>query len=138
MSRTNANPVVADQEPTPQVLRQARRAMREYTLVIEPDTDLGHIGWAKELPTVFADGRTPDECMRALVFALETALATMIERKDSVPPSARRARRTEQVNIRLTAYEKQILSRESARRGFRGVGDLIRAQAIDKLLTGGR
>ena len=129
MTKTK-NPVaieaVRDYQPDDKVLRSARKVLATYTLVIEPD---------KEFPTVFADGITPEECVAVLKFSLESSLSAMLEEGLELPRPISEAKRTQQVNIRLTPYEKQLLTRESAKRGFRGVSDLIRAQTIDKLVA---
>jgi predicted RNase H-like HicB family nuclease len=120
---------------------KGERTVREYyplaayTLVIEPDPQIGYVGWAKEFPTVFADGPTPEDCMSALKFCLESSLGAMLDEGMELPRPISEAKRTQQVNIRLTPYEKQLLTRESAKRGFRGISDLIRAQTIDKLVA---
>jgi predicted RNase H-like HicB family nuclease len=134
-TKNKADEIVRDYQPAEKVLRAARKALATYTLVIEPDSQLSYIGWAKELSTVFADGPTPEDCVATLKFSLESALSAMLEDGLELPRPISEAKRTQQVNIRLTPYEKQLLMRESAKRGFRGVSDLIRAQTIDKLLA---
>ncbi len=126
---------VRDFKPDAKSLRAARKALSTYTLVIEPDAQLSYIGWAKEFPTVFADGPTPEACVATLKFSLESALSAMVAEGLELPRPISEAKRTQQVNIRLTPYEKQLLMRDSAKRGFRGVSDLIRAQTIDKLVA---
>jgi len=99
-------------------LARARKAIAVYTLIIQPDADLGYAGYAMELPSVMADGQTAAECAAALNFSLETALAAMIEGGMELPRAQAQARRTEHVNTRLTPMEKQALVRESSRRDF--------------------
>jgi uncharacterized protein (DUF1778 family) len=41
-------------------------------------------------------------------------------------------KRTEQVNIRLTPAEKVLLKRAARERGHRGLGDFLRALALQK------
>src|SRR4051812_22991531 len=91
----------------------ARQAMREYTFLIEPDEELGFVGSAMEMPTVMSDGRSRNECVADLEFALETALGAMVEQGKPLPDPVSSATRSEQVNIRLTAREKQLLLLES-------------------------
>jgi predicted RNase H-like HicB family nuclease len=126
---------VPEYQQTRKAVQAARKALGTYTLVIEPDAQLKYFGWAKEFPTVFADGPTPEACVAALRFALESMLASMVDDGLELPRRVAEAKRTQQVNIRLTPYEKQLLTRESAKRGFRGISDLIRAQTIDKLVA---
>ena len=123
-----------DWHPTHDAVVKAREAKKQYTFVVAPDGDCGYLAWSRELPTVLASGDSPDESLSALGFALETALAALLEDGEPLPPPFSRANRTEQVNIRLTPYEKEILTQEAARRGFRGLGDLIRTHVIESLI----
>jgi predicted RNase H-like HicB family nuclease len=134
-TKNKVDKIASDFQPDAKSLRVARKALSTYTLVIEPDVQLSYIGWAKELPTVFADGPTPEACVATLKFSLESALSAMTEEGLELPRPISEVKRTQQVNIRLTPYEKQLLTRESAKRGFRGISDLIRAQTIDKLVA---
>jgi predicted RNase H-like HicB family nuclease len=123
-----------DAELSAHALSQARLLIKQYTLVFEPDSELGYVGTAREMPGVMADGETPSDCARALQFALETAVAAVVEsgRKPAVPLN--RQRRTEQVNVRLTPNEKQLLQDESSRSGFKGIADFLRAKTIESLI----
>lgn len=46
-------------------------------------------------------------------------------------PPATTGRRTEQVNVRLTADEKLLLEASAQRKGYSGLSDFIRAVAIE-------
>jgi predicted RNase H-like HicB family nuclease len=122
--------------PSPTLLKRARKHLVDYSFVIHPDGEGGFLGSASELPGVLADGETLDECARNLTFALETVIASYLADGESPPAPARREKRTEQVNVRFTRTERSLLERESAKQGFRGIGDLIRAQAIQSLANG--
>ena len=117
-------------------LASARQALAEYTFLIEPHEELGYVGSAVELPAVMANGTSRDECVANLEFALETALAAMAEAGKPLPDAASSTTRTEQVNIRLTTREKQLLMLESSRRGYRGISDLLRSRMLHELRTG--
>ena|SRR5687767_1350944 len=116
------------------ILERARAIAATYTFVIETDATLGYVGWTREMPGVMADGHSVESCARAAVFAVETAIAAMLERGESPPISAAREKRTEQVNLRLTRSEKALLTQESTRRGFRGLADFVRALVLDESL----
>ena len=116
--------------PSPAIIRQARKIMGRYSVVIEPDPTGGFLGTTRELPGAVADGATLAECARRLDFALETVIASYLADGEPPPPPAGREKRTEQVNVRFTRTERDLLVRESARQGFRGIGDLIRAEVI--------
>lgn len=116
------------------VLIEARRFSDAYRVIIEKNDDLGFIGSSVELPTVFADGKTQEECLKAIEQALAGAVATMIidGRKPPQPSTAKK--RSEQINIRLTSYEKLLLTNKAADLGFKGISDLIRTTIIRNLL----
>ena len=110
------------------VLKRARAIARKYRIILKPDPDLGWIGNSVEMPNVYADGRTPDACVRQTVEALTTAVATMLE-LGQAPPEA--SERKTQVNIRLTAEEKLLIASRAVQRGFRGISDYVRAAALN-------
>jgi predicted RNase H-like HicB family nuclease len=121
--------------PSPAIVKRARQLQAQYSVALKPDGDGGYIGTCAELPGVLADGRTLDACARNLAFAMETVVATYLVEGRSPPTPATREKRTEQVNVRFTPSEKTLLERESARQGFRGVGDLVRAEVIRRLAS---
>ncbi len=85
-----------------------------------------------EFPYAMDDGRTPDECVRKTRGALVAAVATMLEKGEMPPPPASENKRTEQINVRLTAEEKLLLEEKARARGFRGVSDFVRAASLDR------
>lgn len=123
--------------PTPAQLKRARQLMAGYTFVIQPDGEGAYIGSTSELPGVIVDGETPDQCARNLTSTLETVIATYLADGETPPTPARREKRTEQVNVRFTQSERRMLERESSRQGYRGIGDLIRAEMIRNVQPSG-
>lgn len=115
----------------PSILAEAEALAGQYRLVIESDPDGG--GFAAtvlELPNVFGWGQTVDECVTETRELLESTLAVMLE--DGVaPPDPSAARRSEQVNIRLTPLEKARLEGAARSKGFRGLSDFVRSRALD-------
>lgn len=119
----------------PTVLNKAKRLAGQYRMTLEKNDKLGFIGSSLELPTVFADGATPEACYQATEDALMVAVATMLE-CGQVPPQPVSARkRTEQVNVRLTAEEKMVISNAASSLGFRGISDFIRNMAMNRALS---
>lgn len=116
------------------VLIEARRFSDAYRVIIEKNDDLGFIGSSVELPTVFADGKTQEECLKAIEQALTGAVATMIVGGRKPPQPSTAKKRSEQINIRLTSYEKLLLTNKAADLGFKGISDLIRTTIIRTLL----
>jgi len=117
-------------KPSPAIIKKARQHLANYSFVIQPDGEGGFTGSSTELPGVLADGDTLDECARNLSFALETVIASYLADGELPPETTKREKRTEQVNVRFTRSERNLLERESAKQGFRGIGDLIRAEVI--------
>ncbi len=113
------------------LLARARKVAKTYRLVIGPDDEGSYIGRVVELPGVFADGKTPNECLRATFLAIETTVATMLEAGEKPPSPASAARRTEQINIRLTPEEKLLLGEQTGRSGYSGLSEFVRAVALE-------
>jgi len=114
------------------LLRQAEKIAGAYRFVLERHDDVGFIGSSVEMPTVFADGPTPDACVAAVHTALGYAVATMLEQGQSPPAPASTGARNVQVNVRLTADEKFLLQETARRLGFKGVSDFVRNAALDR------
>jgi predicted RNase H-like HicB family nuclease len=117
------------------VLRKARKLVADYRIMLERNEKLGFIGSAVELPTVFADAKTPEDCYKATEKALMVAVATMIECGQRPPQPASEGLRTEQVNVRLTAEEKLLFANAAMNLGFKGISDFIRNSALDRVLS---
>ncbi len=118
----------------PALLQEAHEIARGYKLTIEKSDRLGYVGSSVELPTVFADGATPDKCYQATQEALSVAVAAMLEAGQTPPPSAAFMKRTTQVNVRLTHEEKAIIAAAAAKAGFKGLADFIRTTVLDRAL----
>lgn len=117
------------------VLRKAKKMAADYRIVLEKNERLGFIGSSVELPTVFADAKTPDKCYKATQEALMVAVATMIECGQRPPQPASAGRRTEQVNVRLTAEEKLLFANAAMNLGFKGISDFIRNTTLNSVLS---
>ena len=107
---------------------RARSIVADYRIILEPDEKLGYVGSAIEMPTVFANGGTPDACVKAVREALAVAVATMLELGKRPPVG--RGQRTQQVNVRLSPDEKLALEAAAAQMGFKGLSDYVRAAAL--------
>jgi len=116
-------------------LRKAKKIVADYRIMLERNEKLGFIGSAVELPTVFADAKSPEDCYKATEKALMVAVATMIECGQRPPQPASARLRTEQVNVRLTAEEKLLFANAAMNLGFKGVSDFIRNSALDRVLS---
>ena len=116
----------------PAVLRHARKIAEQYRIVLEVNEELGYIGSSIEMPNVFADGKSPDDCVIATREALSVAVATMLEQGQEPPSPASTGLRKAQVNVRLNSEEKYRLQEAARKLGFKGLGDFIRATALDR------
>lgn len=116
-------------------MRKAKKIVADYRIVLERNERLGFIGSSVELPTVFADAKTPEMCYKATQEALMVAVATMIECGQRPPQPASAKKRNEQVNVRLTSEEKILLSNAASSLGFKGISDFIRNAALNRVLS---
>jgi predicted RNase H-like HicB family nuclease len=134
-SSGNGKKVADPAEPfRPSILQKARDIAHGYKLTIEKSERLGYIGSSVEIPTVFADGDTPDKCYEATQEALSVAVATMLEAGQTPPQPAAFMKRTTQVNVRLTHEEKALIAAAAAKAGFKGLADFIRTTVLDRAL----
>jgi predicted RNase H-like HicB family nuclease len=111
------------------ILATAKKIARKYEVIMSFENGEWY-GRGLEMPNVFGDGKTPDECVRNTQDGLISAVAHLLERGDVVPAPASEHRRTEQVNIRLTVEEKVILGASAKSKGFQGLADFIRTKAL--------
>lgn len=84
------------------------------------------------MPGVMAEGATPDECVKAVREALAATVAHHMETGLPVPPPASDPKRTEQVNVRLTADERAAIEAAAQRLGHRSLSDFVRAVAVER------
>jgi predicted RNase H-like HicB family nuclease len=112
------------------VLAAARDAAAKYQIVVQFE-DGEWYGRGLEMPHVFGDGPTAEACVANTREALTVAAAFLIERGQRVPAPAATGRRSEQVNVRLTAEEKLLLEASAKNKGFSGLSDFIRAAAVE-------
>jgi predicted RNase H-like HicB family nuclease len=111
------------------VVKRARQSVSDYQLILECE-DNHWYGRGLEMPHVFGDGRSPAVCIASTREALVAAAAYLIEQGKSPPRPAREGKRTEQVNVRLTAEEKAVLETTARGQGFEGLSDFMRAMTL--------
>jgi predicted RNase H-like HicB family nuclease len=112
------------------VLSEARKLAEQYQVIVSRQQGRWY-GRGLELPHVFADGPTPADCIAETRKALTAATAYLLEQGQRPPTPARTGRRTQQVNVRLSAEEKAILETTARRKGFQGLSDFVRAAALE-------
>ncbi len=113
------------------ILRKAKRVAASYRLVIEPEPDVGYFGRTAEMPYAMGDGETIEACIRETMDATIAAIATMLEQGQRPPTPASAAKRDRQVNIRMTADEKERLEEAARQAGFRSISDFLRTAGLD-------
>ncbi len=80
-----------------------------------------------------SDGRDVAACVRNVLEATTLCVAIMLERGERPPQPADDHRREQQLNIRLSAFEKANLETMAAAQGFRSVSDYVRFAALNKV-----
>ena len=111
------------------VLAKAKEIASKYEIMLTLD-DGTWFGKGLEMPFVFGEGKTPNDCVGDTREALAAAIALLIENNKPVPIPASEGKRTEQVNVRLTAEEKTVLATKAKTQGFNGISDLIRSSVL--------
>jgi predicted RNase H-like HicB family nuclease len=111
------------------ILAQARELSTRYQVVLQLEEG-EYFGHCLELPLVMGDGKSADDCVQSVREALKATLAFMLEKGEKPPAPAAEQTRSVQVNIRLTASEKNSLEQAAHRKGFRGISDYVRHAAM--------
>lgn len=112
------------------ILTRARQIAEGYHILLEPDGRRAFRGAVLEIPTVFAHGRSPDQCVAATREVAAVAIATMLEAGVEPPHAGAGPQRTEQMNVRLDPLEKIVLRQAAERGGYRSISDYVRAVAL--------
>ena len=128
--KSNVSAKAIDRPFSPDVLKEARKIADGYQVILHCEQRHWY-GRGLELPNVFGDGKTLNECMKDTREALCGAVALMLEQGQRPPAPSRAGTRTMQVNVRLTAAEKALLESTAKRKGYSGLSDFIRAAAIE-------
>ena len=114
------------------IAKKAAKLAARYQVVLEADQ--GHwYGRGVEMPNVMADGASPDACVAATQEAMAAAAAYLLEAGRLPPVPSTSGRRTQQVNVRLSTEEKELIEASARRKGFRGLSDYLRAAALGEL-----
>lgn len=114
----------------PSIIKKAEAIASAYRLLIDPEPEVGYLGRTVEMPYAMGDGETIEACVAQVREATVAAVATMLEAGERPPTPASDAKRDRQVNIRLTADEKERLEEVARTAGFRSVSDYIRHAAL--------
>jgi predicted RNase H-like HicB family nuclease len=112
------------------VIERAKQLAQDYAVIIERDPDDGFRGQCVELPGAMGDGASADACVASVRESIVALLATLLERKELIPPPRSAGKRTEMVNVRLSPDEKRRLERAARLKGMSGVSDFVRAAAL--------
>jgi predicted RNase H-like HicB family nuclease len=122
-----------DRDFEPSVESKAKKIAAGYRVILDKNDGDDFTGTSVELPTVLASGRTPDECYEATQTALVVTVATMIEMGEKPPMPSSTNKRTVQINIKLTAEEKVLLSGAARSLGYKGLSDFLRRAALREI-----
>jgi predicted RNase H-like HicB family nuclease len=132
MSR-NLNSTTPKSDNFERFLKEAKKKISNYHIVLEKSEGLGYIGSSIEMPTVFANGSTADKCVKATREALEIVAATMLE-DGKIPPIPYFGKKREfQINLRLSGDEKNLLLKSAKYFGFRSISDFVRNCALERV-----
>jgi predicted RNase H-like HicB family nuclease len=113
----------------PATLAMAAKIADGYRVILAHEGGMW-FGSGVEMPDVFGEGKTVEDCVRDTREALKAAAAVMLEQGQTPPMPADEAHRTEQVNVRLSTLEKTVLTGLARSSGHKGLGDYIRSAAL--------
>ena len=112
------------------VAARAKEIAERYQVILAFED--GHwYGRGLEMPHVFGDGKTANQCTASTREALIAAVAYLLETGQRPPAPASAGRRTMQVNVRLTPDEKALLEATARSKGFGSLADFIRTAAAE-------
>lgn len=115
----------------PAVMARAKDLAAKYQVVVRwDDAEQEFYGRGVELPLAMGDGKTADACIAHTREAMTAIAATMIEAGDVPPAPATEGTRSEQVNVRLSVEEKMLMEEAARVKGFKGLGDYLRAAGL--------
>jgi predicted RNase H-like HicB family nuclease len=113
----------------PEILRRARAIAEKYQVVVRKEDGL-YFGRTLEFPYAMNDGKTPQEAIENTIDITTSAVALMLEEGEIPPTPACEDRRDEQVNVRISAFERAFLGEAARNKGYRGISDFMRAAAL--------
>jgi predicted RNase H-like HicB family nuclease len=112
------------------IMSKAEKIARQYQVILNCEDEHWY-GRGLELPAIFGDGKTVEQCVKNTREAFAGWVAYLLEDGQRPPTPAREGSRTAQVNVRLTAEEKVFLEATAKRKGFTGLSDFVRAAAME-------
>ena len=115
--------------PTAQHEAQAAKLAEQYRITLWRE-DGEWWGRCVELPHCLGDGKTSQAAIEATKQGIVAGLSADLADGIPAPLPAREGVRSEQVNVRLSADERQAIEANAMRAGFKGLADYIRAVAM--------
>lgn len=115
--------------PTAQHEAEAARLAELYRITLWQE-DGEWWGRCVELPHCLGDGATCDAAVKATKQGIAASVSADLADGIPAPLPAREGVRSEQVNVRLSADERQAIEANAIRAGFKGLADYIRAVAL--------
>lgn len=113
----------------PEILRQAEALASKYQVILWEEENW-YYGHGLEFPHAYGDGKTPTAAVIDTRKAFVLAAASMLEDGERPPVPTMEQTRNVQVNIRMNAEEKEIITQRARQKGFRSISDYIRAIAV--------
>jgi predicted RNase H-like HicB family nuclease len=130
-SSRKSKTLAPDRPFDPAIWRKAENIAKHYAIVVRAEPEVGgYLGRGIEMPNVMSDGATEEACFASTREALTLAVATLLEERQVPPAPNADERRNEQVNVRLSPFEKTVLEDAARSRGFRGISDFMRAATL--------
>jgi len=129
MSNKSKNSNAKSEKLLTRYIEQAKPIAQLYQIVIWFE-DGEYYGRGVELPYVFGDGKTVEQCAANTRDAFVTATAGYLQEGHTPPAPAREGKRDQQINIRLSSQERLLLEAKAQQAGTTGISEYIRAVAL--------
>ncbi|MEM1011988.1 MAG: type II toxin-antitoxin system HicB family antitoxin [Planctomycetota bacterium] len=109
--------------------RQAAEAADRYAILLERHDDGLFYGRGVEYPYLLGHGKTPAAAYKMAREGLIGSIAVDLASGEKIPEPMSE-KRDQQINVRVSTFEKLRIERAAKQAGFRGIADYLRHAAL--------
>ncbi|MDX2148216.1 MAG: DUF1778 domain-containing protein [Planctomycetota bacterium] len=114
--------------PSNEMEARAKELVSQYNFEFKLRGDT-FIGFTRELPGVTGLGKSFEQCRDATMEAQVATVAALLRKGLAVPEAGEN--KSEQLNLRLTREDKDVLQLAAGKGGYRSVSEFVRKAALE-------